>query len=215
MGSSQWDQLQEGQSSGEDGETSLSMIRQLSLSSILSQPCVLPSGGPTWILKQHGQQAKGKLIKVSWTNLSKKSVETGSSGSLKRVRSPTPLEYALDHPVLSLSKVHQEVLPSHEGSPDFSKWASSDYFGKMMEWLADVDLGKPLSDEEEARSWFGIGWAEEVVRTVSLWYIFHIFLNIFYTCYSHFLCIFHYVLCDFPYDFPQLIWPFLSSNFIW
>ena len=33
-----------------------------------------------------------------------------------------------------------------------------------MEWLADVDLGKPLSDEEEARSCFGIVWAEEVAR---------------------------------------------------
>ena len=33
----------------------------------------------------------------------------------------------------------------------------------MSEWLANVDLGKPLSDEEEAHSWF-IGWAEEAVR---------------------------------------------------
>ena len=105
----------------------------------------------------------------------------------------------------SSSEFIQGSLTSHEGSPDYSKWVSSDYFGKMVEWLADADLGKPPSDEEEARSWFGIGWAEEVVRTVSLWYIFHIFLNIFYTCYSHFLCIFHYVLCDFPYDFPSLI----------
>ena len=40
----------------------------------------------------------------------------------------------------------------------------SDYFEKMSEWLANVDLGKPPSDEEEARSWFGIGWASEAVR---------------------------------------------------
>ena len=35
----------------------------------------------------------------------------------------------------------------------------------MVEWLADVDLGKPPIDKEEARSQFGIGWVEEAVRT--------------------------------------------------
>ena len=34
----------------------------------------------------------------------------------------------------------------------------------MSEWLANVDLGKPPSDEEEAQSRFGIGWAEEAAR---------------------------------------------------
>ena len=34
----------------------------------------------------------------------------------------------------------------------------------MSEWLANVDLGKPPSDEEAARSRFGIGWAEEAAR---------------------------------------------------
>ena len=34
----------------------------------------------------------------------------------------------------------------------------------MSEWLANVDLGEPLSDKEKARSWFGIGWAEEAAR---------------------------------------------------
>ena len=86
-------------------------------------------------------------------------METGSSGSLKRARSPILLEYALDHQVPSLSRVCQVVPTSREGSPDFSKWVSSDYFGKMVEWLADVNLGKPPSDEEEAQSQFGIGWA--------------------------------------------------------
>ena len=102
MGSSQWDQLQEVQSSGEDGEMSLSMKKQHSLSLIQSQPRMLPSGGLMRICRCCGQQAKGKLMKASWTNLSKKSVETGSSGSLKRARSPTPLEYASDHQVPSL-----------------------------------------------------------------------------------------------------------------
>ena len=95
-------------------------------------------------------QAKGKLVKASWTNSSKKSVETGSSGSLKRARSPTLLEYALDHLVPSSSRVPQGSLTSHEGSPDYSKWVSSDYFRKMVEWLANVNLGKPPSEEEEA-----------------------------------------------------------------
>ena len=67
-------------------------------------------------------------------------------------------------PVPSSSRVPQEDRPSCEGSPDYSKWVSSDYFEKISAWLANVDLGKPLSDEEEAQSQFGIGWAEEVVR---------------------------------------------------
>ena len=113
---------------------------------------MLPSSGLMRIHRRRGRQAKGKLVKVSWTNSSKKSVETGSSGSLKRVRSPTLLEYASDHQVQSSSRVPQEGWPSHEESPDYSKWVSSDYFGKMLTWLANVDLGKPPSDEEEAQS---------------------------------------------------------------
>ena len=110
------------------------------------------------------RQAKGKLGKASWTNSSRKSVGTGSSGSLKKERSPTPLEYASDHQVPSLSKDLQEDRPSREGSPNYSKWISSNYFRKMSAWLANVDLGKPPSDEEEARGRFGIGWAEEAAR---------------------------------------------------
>ena len=34
----------------------------------------------------------------------------------------------------------------------------------MVEWLADVDLGEPPSDEEKAQSQFGTGWAEEAAR---------------------------------------------------
>ena len=95
-------------------------------------------------------QAKGKLVKVSWINSFRKSVETGSSGSSKRARSPTPLEYALDHQVPSSSRVPLEDRLSHEDSPNYSKWVSSDYFGKMSAWLANINLGKPPSDEEEA-----------------------------------------------------------------
>ena len=110
------------------------------------------------------RQAKGKLGKASWTNSLKKSVGTGSSGSSKRARSPTPLEYASDHQVQSSSRDLPEGRPSREDSPDYSKWVSSDYFGKMLAWLANVNLGEPPSDEEEAQSRFGIGWAEEVAR---------------------------------------------------
>ena len=117
------------------------------------------------IRKRRGRrQAKGKLGKASWTNSSRKSVGTGSSGSLKRERSPTPLEYASDHQVPSLSRVPQEGRPSREESPDYSKWVLSGHFARMEKWLANVDLGKPPSDEEEARGRFGIGWAEEVAR---------------------------------------------------
>ena len=34
----------------------------------------------------------------------------------------------------------------------------------MLEWLANVNLGEPPSDEEKARSRFGIRWAKEAVR---------------------------------------------------
>ena len=150
VGLLQWDQLQGVSSMGEVGETIRSLKSWKSLSSIQSQPCMHPSGGLMQICRRHGCQAKGKLMKVSWTNSSKKSVESGSSGSLKRARSPTPLEYALDHPVLSSSRVPQEDQLSREGSPNYSKWVSSDYFGKMSAWLANVDLGEPPSDEEKA-----------------------------------------------------------------
>ena len=103
-------------------------------------------------------------MKVSWTNSSKKSVETGSSGLLKRVRSPTPLEYASDHQVPSSSRGPLEDWLGREDSPDYSKWVPSDHFGRMVDWLTNVDLGEPPSDKEKARSRFGIGWAEEAAR---------------------------------------------------
>ena len=170
VGLLQWDHPQGAHSSGETtakeaGDTCRSAKSWKSLSLIQSQPRVLPSGALMRILRRRGcRQLKGKLVKASWTSLSRKSVEIGSSGSSKRVRSPTPLEYASDHQVPSSSRDPQEDRPSREDSPDYSKWVPSGHFAKMSEWLANVDLGKPPSDEEEARSRFGIGWAEETAR---------------------------------------------------
>lgn len=39
-----------------------------------------------------------------------------------------------------------------------------DYFKKMQTWLAKVDLGKLLSDEESVRARFRIRWVDEVAR---------------------------------------------------
>ena len=169
VGSLQWDHPQGVHQHGETtakevGVTCRSAKSWKSLSLIQSQPCMLPSGVLMRILRRRGRPAKGKLVKANWTNLSRRSVEIGSSDSSKRARSPTPLEYALDHQVPSSSRGPQEDQPSREGSPNYSKWVSSDYFGKMSEWLANVNLGKPPSDEEEARGRFGIGWAEEAAR---------------------------------------------------
>ena len=160
VGSSQWDHQQEVHLQGETmakeaGVTCRSAKSWKSLSSIQSQPCMLPSGGLMRIRRRRGcQQIKGKLMKASWTNSSKRSVETGSSDSSKRARSPTLLEYALDHQVPSLSRDLQEDQPSREDSPDYSKWVSSDYFGKMSAWLANIDLGKPPSDDTGGRPLF-------------------------------------------------------------
>ena len=110
-----------------------------------------PSGGPTRTLKHHGHQTRGKLIKESWTHSSKNLEETGFTDLSRRVRSPTLLEYASENLVPGLSKKDEDVPMGCEGSPDYSKWVPSDYFGKMLEWLANVDLGKPPSDEEEAQ----------------------------------------------------------------
>ena len=117
----QWDQLQEELSTEGAGETLWSQKSWPSLSSIRSQPRMPPSGGLTGILKHHGQQTKGKLVKASWSHSSRKSVETGSSGSLKRARSPTPLEYASDHLVPSSSRGPLGSPTSCEGSSNYSK----------------------------------------------------------------------------------------------
>ena len=55
--------------------------------------------------------------------------------------------------------------PMKEVEPDWSEWVPNPYLNRMGKWLAEVDLGKPPSDEEEARARFGIGWSSEEERT--------------------------------------------------
>src|ERR1700728_2037939 len=156
VGLSEWDQLQEDQSSRGDGEKTLHKKSMPSLSSLRSQPLVPLSGGPTRTLKRRGRRAQGKLVKASWTRSSKSPEETGSSDSPRRkeVRSPSPLEYLAD------------VLREERDrtSPDWSRWVPGDFFLRMQLRMAEVDLGSPPSDEESGRARFGIGWTDEGER---------------------------------------------------
>ena len=72
--------------------------------------------------------------------------------SPKRPRSLSPLEYVDDDE------------PMKEAEPDWSEWVANPYLNRLGKWLADVDLGKPPSDEEQARAQFGIGWSSEEER---------------------------------------------------
>ena len=40
--------------------------------------------------------------------------------------------------------------PMKEVEPDWSEWVANPYLNRMGKWLAEVDLGKPPSDEEKA-----------------------------------------------------------------
>ena len=128
VGSSQQELHPEGSSTREDGETLLSLRKLLSLSSIQSQPHMLPSGGPIRILKQCGRQAKGKLVKVSWTHSSRGLEETGSIDlSTRRVRSPSPLEYPLEY----TSDVPKE---EREGSSNYPSGFLLITLGRCLSW---------------------------------------------------------------------------------
>jgi hypothetical protein len=145
---------QEVQSSRRDGEKTLLRRSTPSLSSLRSQPRVPHSGGTTLTLKRRDRRGRKGLVKASWTHSSKDLEEIGSIGSSKRkVRSLSPLEYASDVPE-----------EEREGSLEYSKWVSTDYFAQMQKWMSNVDLGKPPSDEEQARARFGIGWSDEGER---------------------------------------------------
>ena len=112
---------------------------------------VLPYGGVIGMGHcQSKRQAaqKGILCSVG----SQGSNQQGSSTnplllSPKRPRSPSPLEYTNDNELMK------------EAKPDWSEWVTNPHLNYLGRWLTKVDLGKPLSDEEEAQGWFGIGWS--------------------------------------------------------
>ena len=54
--------------------------------------------------------------------------------------------------------------PMKEVELDWSEWVANPYLNCLGKWLAEVDLGKPPSDEEQARGRFGISWSSEEER---------------------------------------------------
>ena len=54
--------------------------------------------------------------------------------------------------------------PTKGVEPDWSEWVANPHLNHLGRWLADVDLGKPPSDEEKAQERFGIGWSSEEER---------------------------------------------------
>ena len=54
--------------------------------------------------------------------------------------------------------------PIKEVKPDWSEWVSNPYLNYLGKWLANTDLGKPPSDEEQAREQFRLGLSSEEER---------------------------------------------------
>ena len=110
-----------------------------------------PYGGVIGAGRRAGKRLawKGILIPI----LSLHPSQPGSSRdpllSPERVRSPT-------------SFANNE--PMKEVKPDWSKWVANPHLNYLGRWLADVDLGEPLSDEEKAQGRFRIGWSSEEER---------------------------------------------------
>ena len=102
----------------------------------------LPYGGVIGTeQRQSRRQAarKGVLHSVGSSSFSQQGSSTDPLLlSPKRPRSPTPLEYVNDD------------KPMKEVEPDWSKWVANPHLNRLEKWLAEVDLGKPPSDEEKA-----------------------------------------------------------------
>ena len=47
---------------------------------------------------------------------------------------------------------------------DWTEWVPNPHLNRLGKWLAEMDLEKPPSDEEEARNRFGLGWSSEEER---------------------------------------------------
>ena len=114
---------------------------------------VHPYGGVIGAGRQAGKRLarKGVLILIPSLHSSQPESSRDPLLSPERVRSPTPLEYT-------------DGEPMKEVEPDWSEWVSNPYLNYLGKWLADVDLGKPPSDEEQARGQFGIGWSSQEER---------------------------------------------------
>ena len=51
-----------------------------------------------------------------------------------------------------------------EGELDWTEWVPNPHLNRLGKWLAEIDLGKPPSDEETAQGRFGLGWSSEKER---------------------------------------------------
>ena len=51
-----------------------------------------------------------------------------------------------------------------EVEPDWTEWVPNPHLNRLGKWLAGANLGKPPSDEETAREWFGLGWSSKEER---------------------------------------------------
>ena len=54
--------------------------------------------------------------------------------------------------------------PMKEIKPDWKEWVPNPHLNHLGKWLAEMDIGKPPSDEEAARKRFGLGWSSEEER---------------------------------------------------
>ena len=51
-----------------------------------------------------------------------------------------------------------------EIEPDWKEWVPNPHLNRLGKWLAEMDIGKPPSDEEVARKRFRLGWSSEEER---------------------------------------------------
>ena len=118
------------------------------------QPPVHPYGGIIGAGRRAGKRSaqKGILVPIQSSHSSQPGLSRDPLLSPERVRSPTPLEYVGDDELME------------EGELDWTEWVPNPHLNRLGKWLADVDLGKPPSDEEKAQERFGIGWSSQEER---------------------------------------------------
>ena len=101
---------------------------------------MLPYGGFIGAKRQSRRKSarKGLLHLVHSSHSSRPGLSRDPLLSLERLRSLSPLEFTDDNE------------PMKEVEPDWSEWVASPYLNYLGKWLANVDLGKPPSDKEQA-----------------------------------------------------------------